>query len=92
MADGLMRGPSLGRYRALGGYKPQEEPHMGSTVGQMDTGVATVALRDDVNDGLRNRLSGLSLPAPIAVVAELRALALSRLDAPATQRIRKAKR
>lgn len=92
MADGLMREAPLGRYRALGGYKPQEEPHMGSTVGQTNTSVATAALRDDVNDGLRNRLDGLSLPAPIAVVAELRELVLSRLDAPATQRVRKARR
>jgi hypothetical protein len=65
---------------------------MGSTVGQTNTSVATVALRDDVNDGLRNRLVGLSLPAPIAVVAELRELVLSRLDAPAAQRVRKARR
>jgi hypothetical protein len=64
-----------------------------TTVGNTNTGATTVAMRDDVNDGLRNRLSGLALPAPIAVVAELRQLALSRLDtAPATQRGRRAKR
>jgi hypothetical protein len=64
-----------------------------TTVGNTNTSVTTVAMRDDVNDGLRNRLSGLALPAPIAVVAELRQLALSRLDTgPASQRGRRAKR
>jgi hypothetical protein len=83
MADGPMRPMSPTRYRASGGYKQQEDAHMGSIVGHTNTTLAAAPTRDDLNDGLRQRLAGLSLPAPLAVVSELRQLVLSRLDPPA---------
>ena len=82
MADGPMHPMSPTRYRASGGYKQQEDAHMGSIAGHTTTTLAATPTRDDSNDALRQRLAGLSLPAPVAVVSELRQLALSRLDAP----------
>jgi hypothetical protein len=83
MADGPMHPMSPTRYRASGGHRQQEDTYMGSIVGHTTTTLAATPTRDDSNDALRQRLAGLSLPAPIAVVSELRQLALSRFDASA---------